>query len=118
MPEKANIERIKKILVAIDKIFKNCKDGVEIALKDEVTKQPAIIMQFINIHTMLKGILESGDIDCIGLFEKNDIKAINTTRNIAAHEYEELNYGLIQKAISERLPQIQKKLSEFVKSQK
>lgn len=75
-------------------------------------------MQFINIHTMLKGILESGDIDCIGLFEKNDIKAINTTRNIAAHEYEELNYGLIQKAISERLPQIQKKLSEFVKSQK
>lgn len=49
-PDKANIERLKKISQKIGAIFKNCENGIDEALMDEDTLQAAIMMKFINIY--------------------------------------------------------------------
>ena len=54
MFERSSIERLKKISDKISSILKKCEGGVAQALADEDVLQPAIMMQFINIHALLK----------------------------------------------------------------
>lgn len=109
-PDKANIERLKKISQKIGAIFKNCENGIDEALMDEDTLQAAIMMKFINIYALVQGIQESND----ALFNKEDISSLSKTRNIALHEYERLNYNLIKIAIEKHLPPIKERIDEFL----
>lgn len=109
-PDKANIERLKKISQKIGAIFKNCENGIDEALMDEDTLQAAIIMKFINIYALVQGIQESND----ALFNKEDISSLSKTRNIALHEYERLNYNLIKIAIEKHLPPIKERIDKFL----
>ena len=95
-PDKANIERLKKISQKIGAIFKNCENGIDEALMDEDTLQAAIMMKFIEIYTLAQGIQES------------------KTRNIASREYERLNYNLIKIAIEKHLPPIKERIDKFL----
>lgn len=109
-PDKANIERLKKISQKIGAIFKNCENGIDEALMDEDTLQAAIMMKFINIYALVQGIQESND----ALFNKEDISSLSKTRNIALHEYERLNYNLIKIAIEKHLPPIKERIDKFL----
>ena len=100
-PDKANIERLKKISQKIGAIFKNGENGIDEALMDEDTLQAAIMMKFINIYALVQGIQESNDLACLALFNKEDIASLSKTRNIASREYERLNYNLIKNSYRE-----------------
>ena len=54
MFERSSVERLKKISDKISSILKKCEGGVAQALADEDVLQPAMMIQFINIHALLK----------------------------------------------------------------
>lgn len=114
MFEKANLERLKKISQKITSILKKCEIGTKQALADEDTLQPAIMMQFVNIHALLKGIQESNDLEALSIFSKEEVRAINATRNIASHEYEKLNFELIELSIENYLPKLNEKIKNAI----
>ena len=76
MFEKASIERLKKISQKIGSILNKCSGGIYEALHDEDVLQPAIMMQFVNIDALLKGIQESNDLEALAIFTKEEIRAI------------------------------------------
>lgn len=115
MFEKSSVERLKMISDKISSILKKCEGGVAQALADEDVLQPAIMMQFINIHALLKGLQESNDLQALAIFSKDEIRAINATRNIASHEYERLNFELIEIAIKDYLPTLNQKIIDALK---
>lgn len=115
MLEKANIERLKKISQKIDCIFQICKNDIKKALRDEYVLQPAIMMKFINIDELVKGIQKSNDLEALAVFNKEEIGAFNKTRNIASHEYDEIDFDLIEMAIKDYLPPLKEKLDNVIK---
>lgn len=115
MFEKANLERLKKISQKIEAIFKNCENGISEALKDEVTLQGSIMMKFVNIDELIKGIQKSNDLEALAVFSKDEIGAFNKTRNIASHEYEEINYDFMEIAIKDNLPPLKEKIDNSIK---
>ena len=116
MLEKTSVERLKKISQKIDAIFKNCQNGISQALRDEDTLQGAIMMKFVNIDELIKGIQKSNDLEALAIFDKDEIGAFNKTRNIASHEYEEIDFELIQMAIEKSLPHLKSKIDNAIKS--
>ncbi|ERJ24059.1 DUF86 domain-containing protein [Campylobacter concisus] len=117
MFEKASVERLKKISQKIGSILNKCSGGIYEALHDEDVLQPAIMMQFVNIDALLKGIQESNDLEALAIFTKEEIRAISTTRNIASHEYERLNLELIEIAIRDYLPILKEKIDKTIKTE-
>lgn len=117
MFERSSVERLKKISDKISSILKKCEGGVAQALADEDVLQPAMMIQFINIHihALLKGLQESNDLQALAIFSKDEIRAINATRNIASHEYERLNFELIEIAIKDYLPTLNQKIIDALK---
>lgn len=112
---KSSVERLKKISSRISAILEICASGVEAALNDETIKQPAIMMHFINMHELLKGIQESNDIEALSIFAKDEVQALSKIRNIASHEYEKINFTLIKIAIEDILPQMKQKIDDEIK---
>ncbi len=115
MFERSSIERLKRISDKISSILNKCEGGVAQALADEDVLQPAIMMQFINIYALLKGLQESNDLQALAIFSKDEIRAINAARNIASHEYERLNFELIEIAIKDYLPTLNQKIIDALK---
>lgn len=107
---KSSYERFKKISQRISAIFEICECGVDEALADEITKQPAIMMHFINMYELFKGIQEKNDVEALSFFTSEDVGALSKTRNIASHEYEKINFSLIKAAIEDYLPKLQNNL--------
>lgn len=107
---KSSYERFIKISQRISAIFEICECGIDEALADEITKQPAIMMHFINIYELFKGIQEKNDIKALSFFTSEDVAALSKTRNIASHEYEKINFSLIKIAIKDYLPQLQENI--------
>ncbi len=116
MFKKASVERLKKISQKIGAIFKNCENGISYALKDEDTLQGAIMMKFVNIDELIKGIQKNDDLEALKIFSEDEIRAFSKTRNIASHEYEEINYEFIELAIKDHLPYLKEKIDNAVKS--
>ncbi|MCD8212908.1 MAG: DUF86 domain-containing protein [Campylobacter sp.] len=114
MSEKASMQRLKKISQKITSILNKCENGISEALSDEDVLQPAIMMQFVNIDELIKGIQESNDLEALALFSKEEIKSFSKTRNIASHEYEEVNYELINMAIKDYLPALRDRIDNFL----
>ena len=111
------IGRGKKISRERGAMLNKCSGGIYEALHDEDVLQPAIMMQFVNIDALLKGIQESNDLEALAIFTKEEIRAISTTRNIASHEYERLNLELIEIAIRDYLPILKEKIDKMIKTE-
>lgn len=107
---KGSIERLKKISQKISAILEICNDDIDNAILDETIKQPAIMMHFINIYELLRGIQNLNDIEALSIFKQEEIQALSKTRNIASHEYEKINFDLIKKAIKDFLPNLKENI--------
>lgn len=109
-----NIKRVKKISDKISHILEICDNGIVKALEDTKLKQPAIIMHLISAKEQLQKIQDSGDIETLSLFSKEDIKGLSAIRNIASHDYDGINFSIIESVIREKLPTLKKKIDDFV----
>ena len=99
------IEIIKKKIGFIDNIVAQ-KGSVIQALEDEQNARASILMHLTSIAEQFDKLLHSGELDVLSHFEKQDIKGSYELRNFIAHDYEGIDFHIVEDVISERLPKI------------
>ena len=101
MYDSTDLERVKLIQIKIVYILDICKIGIVTALEDEKTTRPAILMHLTSIAEQFSKIKDNS---LLSIFDSDDVKGAIDTRNFIAHDYEGINFPIIEFIIRERLP--------------
>ena len=110
-----SLKRLNEIRNRILYIFELCKEeGIVKTLSDVKEKQPAIIMHLIVCNENLQKLQDNVDINLAEIFTKEDIRGLKAIRNIASHDYDGLNLGIIEEIIRNKLPKIEKNIDNFI----
>lgn len=107
----SRVENIAKKIAFIENIVKE-KGSVIEALEDEQSARAAILMHLTAIAEQFDKLLHSGELDILAHFEKEDIKGSYELRNFIAHDYEGIDFHIVEEVIRERLPIISKGANE------
>jgi len=111
--EKA-LNRVKNIdrkIQFIENIVKE-KGSIVSALEDEQSARAAILMHLTAIAEQFDKLLHSGELEILSHFDKQDIKGSYELRNFIAHDYEGIDFCIVEEVIKERLPLIAKSAKE------
>lgn len=113
-----NVKKLNDISNRLQAIFDICDKagGVYDALNDYKIYQPAIIMHLIVCKEDFEKILFT-KANISSFFSDNDMKGLSAIRNIAAHDYDGLNFAIIEKVIREYLPATKQKIDDFLAKQ-
>lgn len=109
----SRIEIIKKKIEFIHNIARE-KGSVIQALEDEQNARASILMHLTSIAEQFDKLLHSGELDVLTNFEKQDIKGSYELRNFIAHDYEGIDFHIVEDVIVERLPIILKNVNEIL----
>jgi len=107
------IEIIKKKVEFINNIV-NENGSVIQALEDEQNARASILMHLTSIAEQFDKLLHNGELDILSNFDKQDIKGSYELRNFIAHDYEGIDFHIVEDVITERLPIILKDVSEIL----
>ncbi len=108
------VEAIAKKIHFIDNIVKE-KGSIIVALEDEQNARAAILMHLTAIAEQFDKLLHSGELDILKHFDKQDIKGSYELRNFIAHDYEGIDFHIVEEVIKERLPIVAKGAKEALK---
>jgi len=110
MSNKKALSRIEIIKKKIDFIYNivDEKGSIVKALEDEQNARASILMHLTSIAEQFDKLLHSGELEVLAHFEKQDIKGSYELRNFIAHDYEGIDFHIVEDVILERLPQIKK----------
>jgi uncharacterized protein with HEPN domain len=111
MYDSTDLERVKLIQVKIVYILDICQDGIVTALEDEKITRPAILMHLASIAEQFSKIKDS---NLLNIFDNEDVKGAIDTRNFIAHDYEGINFPIIEFIIRERLPILNKNIKQLL----
>jgi len=109
----SRIEIIKKKIEFIQNIVKQ-KGSVIQALEDEQNARASVLMHLTSIAEQFDKLLHSGELDVLTNFEKQDIKGSYELRNFIAHDYEGIDFHIVEDVIIERLPIILNNVNEIL----
>lgn len=84
-----------------------------LALNDVKIAQPAIMMRLIVCKENFEKVIYNGE-NITAFLSKEDMRGLSAIRNIASHDYEGLNLGIIEEVIRSKLPPIQQKINAFL----
>ncbi len=101
----SRIEIIQKKIGFIQNIVKE-KGSVITALEDEQNARASILMHLTFIAEQFDKLLHNGELDVLTNFEKQDIKGSYALRNFISHDYEGIDFHIVEDVITERLPVI------------
>jgi len=107
------IKTIKKKIEFIDNIVSE-KGSVINALEDEQNSRASILMHLTSIAEQFDKLLHSGELEVLSNFEKQDIKGSYELRNFIAHDYEGIDFHIVEDVIRERLPIILKSTEKIL----
>lgn len=99
----SRIKIIKKKIIFIHNIVAE-KGSVIQALEDEQNARASILMHLTSIAEQFDKLLHGGELDVLSHFEKQDIKGSYELRNFIAHDYEGIDFHIVEDVIIERLP--------------
>jgi uncharacterized protein with HEPN domain len=99
----ARIAIIKKKIEFIYNIVAE-KGSVIQALEDEQNARASILMHLTSIAEQFDKLLHNGELDILSNFDKQDIKGSYELRNFIAHDYEGIDFYIVEDVIVERLP--------------
>jgi len=108
------IEIIQKKILFIQNIVKE-KGSVVQALEDEQNARASILMHLTSIAEQFDKLLHNGELDILTHFDKQDIKGSYELRNFIAHNYEGIDFYIVEDVITERLPIILTHTKEILK---
>lgn len=80
------------------------KGSIIDALEDEQNARAAILMHLTAVAEQFDKLLHSGELEILTHFEKQDIKGSYELRNFIAHDYEGIDFHIVEEVIKERLP--------------
>jgi len=107
------IEIIKKKIEFIQNIVDENGSVIE-ALEDEQNARASILMHLTSIAEQFDKLLHSGELEVLSNFEKEDIKGSYELRNFIAHDYEGIDFHIVEDVIVERLPIILKSTEKIL----
>ncbi len=110
----SRIEIIKKKINFIHNIVSE-KGSVIEALEDEQNARASILMHLTSIAEQFDKLLHSGELDILSNFDKQDIKGSYELRNFIAHDYEGIDFHIVEDVILERLPIIMNSVEKVLK---
>ena len=105
------VESIGKKIVFIENIVRE-KGSVVKALEDEQSARAAILMHLTAIAEQFDKLLHSGELEILTHFDKQDIKGSYELRNFIAHDYEGIDFHIVEEVIKERLPMVKRGVQE------
>ncbi len=108
------VENIAKKIDFIENIVKE-NGSIVAALEDEQSARAAILMHLTAIAEQFDKLLHSGELEILTHFEKQDIKGSYELRNFIAHDYEGIDFHIVEEVIKERLPIVAKGVREALK---
>ena len=108
------IKIIKKKINFIHNIVSE-KGSVIEALEDEQNARASILMHLTSIAEQFDKLLHSGELDILSNFEKQDIKGSYELRNFIAHDYEGIDFHIVEDVIVERLPIIMNSVEKVLR---
>jgi len=106
-----DLDRVRLIRIKIIYILEICENGIIKALEDEKVTRPAIMMHFTSIAEQFAKVK---DLKLLSHFDKDDIRGAIDTRNFIAHDYEGVNLPIIEFIIRERLPVLERTITEIL----
>lgn len=115
-----DIKRLGDISKRIDSINKICEkhSGIYEALENSDEAQPAIMMHLIVCNENVDKLMYSDEIDIKSILSQKELRGIKAIRNIAAHDYEGLDFSIIHDVIKHYLPSIKTNIDKFISAQK
>lgn len=92
----------------IDIIQELCANngGVVAVLKDEASLQPATMMHITIIYQQFEKLKRQNRMDILNRIPKKIIDEIKKSRNITAHDYDSVNYAIVESTIRFNLPKL------------
>ena len=108
---RSRVENISKKIGFIQNIVQE-KGSIINALEDEQSARAAILMHLTAIAEQFDKLLHSGELEILKHFDKQDIKGSYELRNFIAHDYEGIDFCIVEEVIKERLPLIAKSANE------
>ena len=110
------VETIEKKVHFIENIVKE-KGSIIKALEDEQNARASILMHLTSIAEQFDKLLHSVELDILSHFDKQDIKGSYELRNFIAHDYEGIDFHIVEDVIKERLPIILESSKQALKQQ-
>jgi len=118
MYSKKALTRIENIGTKIDFITNIVQEKGSIieALEDEQNARAAILMHLTAIAEQFDKLLHSGELEILSHFEKEDIKGSYELRNFIAHDYDGIDFHIVEEVIETRLPVIRMGVEKALKN--
>ena len=115
-----DVKRLGDISKRINSINKICEKygGIYEALENFEEAQPAIMMHLIVCNENIDKLMYSDEIDIKSILSQKELRGIKAIRNIAAHDYEGLDFSIIHDVVKYYLPSIKTDIDRFLLSQK
>ncbi len=112
------VERVNLINKKIDFInaIVSQKGSVSKALEDEQNSRASILMHLTSIAEQFDKLLHNGELEILAFFDKQDIKGSYELRNFIAHDYEGVDFYIVEDVIAQRLPIIQDSIDKILKT--
>lgn len=96
----------------IEQIIQN-KESITVALEDEVTTRPAILMHLTAIAEQFNH-LKKEDKSLLEAFDEVDLKGMYDVRTYIAHEYEGVNLAIVEWIIRNGLPKFKQQCQTII----
>lgn len=107
------VKAIEKKINFIQSIVKE-KGAVIKALEDEQNSRASILMHLTSIAEQFDKLMQNGELEVLGYFEKQDIKGSYDLRTFIAHNYEGVDLYIVEDVINQRLPVMQKSVKKIL----
>lgn len=91
--------------------------SVHAALEDEQNGRASVLMHLTSIAEQFDKLLRNGELELLAHFDKQDIKGSYDLRNFIAHDYEGVDLHVVEDVITERLPEIKKRVETILNQQ-
>ena len=103
---------IKRKIEHIEEIVERA-GSITVALSDEITMKPAILMHLVSIAEQFQKLQNDLDLETLSKFDKEDIRGAIAVRNFVAHDYEGVNMALIEGILRDYLPKLKKRIEKL-----
>jgi len=97
----------------IEEIIKNSQ-SITLALNDEVTTRPAILMHLTAIAEQFNNLKKENP-KMLEFFDEADVKGMYDVRTYITHEYEGVNLAIVEWIVRNGLAKFQEQCQEIIK---
>jgi len=109
----ARLQTILKKIEFINEIIQE-KGGIIKALEDEKNARAAMMMHLTSVAEQFNKLALDGEFDILKAFDKRDLKGAYDIRNYIVHDYEGVNFAVIEMVIRDKLPIMKQTIKELL----